>query len=110
MRRNIYKIYIRIRKYLDLFLNMSIIHCSKVALFALFFVSTTTNNYEGATLFNALLFVIFLGLSTINYNNVLRWWRFTILVVAGIILSMYIFDVFKIPGNNLLFEFIGVKL
>jgi hypothetical protein len=58
--------------------ELAIIHSSKVSLFVLFVVSATT----GATVINALLFSLFLVLTTISYQNVQKFWKITIVTTA----------------------------
>ena len=74
---------------------MAFIHSSKISLFALFVVSST----NGATIFNALLFILFLTLSTINYHWVRRIWGLTIILDAFIIISMYTVEVQRFDTN-----------
>ena len=58
--------------------ELAIIHSSKVSLFVLFVVSATT----GATVINAMLFSLFLVLTTISYQNVQKFWKITIVTTA----------------------------
>lgn len=72
---------------------MTIIHSSKIALFALFAVSVSYPN-----LFNAILFILFLMLSVSHYSNIKHYWNIPIIVDSMIILTMYGYDVFCPSG------------
>ena len=66
IRRASYRVYIKLAAFFGNFIDLAIIHSSKFSLFALFVVSST----NGPTIFNAILFIFFLILATISYQNV----------------------------------------
>lgn len=93
IRRTFFRIYLKIKILFDKILDLSIIHSSKLALLALFCVSVSK-----ATLFNTVLFLLFLALATTSYSGVRRYWKVPIIFNAFIILSMYGYDIFTPKG------------
>ena len=93
IRRAFFRIYLKIKILFDKILDLSIIHSSKLALLALFCVSVSK-----ATLFNCVLFLLFLALATTSYSGVKRYWKVPLVFNAFIILSMYGYDIFAPRG------------
>lgn len=107
LRRWYYKIYLKLKSIFDRILNLTIIHSSKFALLALFCVSVSQPN-----LFNAMLFLLFLGFSLSSDDGIQRYWRIPIFINSFIIITMYGYDVFAPDGikglDKEILLFIGV--
>lgn len=93
MRRWLSKLYLKLKYIYDKVTDMTIIHSSKLALFAMFAVSVSH-----PTLFNAMLFVLFLWFSISHYSKIKQYWNIPIIVNSMIILTMYGYDVFCPSG------------
>ena len=93
-RRAFNKVYKKLIKYYDEALIISVIHSSKLSLFIIFVVAST----NGPTIINAILFILFLILTTISYQNMRLIWKLTIIYDSAIILTFYAVEVFNIDS------------
>ena len=90
IRRNVFKIYLKLVYFFDKLLDFLIIHSAKFALIAIFIISVSKPN-----LMNAGLFLIFLFMTIASYRNVQKYWIVNIIYTSLIIISIYVIDVFK---------------
>ncbi len=104
IRKASYKVYKKLNSYFEQFLLLAIIHSSKVSLCALFLVSSTC----GPTIFNAILFLMFLALSTISYQNVQKYWKLLIFINCIIVQAIFAVQVFDHDYNVTTLELIGI--
>ena len=84
-----YKVYTALTQFIVKFLDLLMIHWMKFSLLALFMASVSL-----PTLFNLVLFILFLLISTASYSSLRRLWRVTIIFNSVIVLCMYTYDVF----------------
>jgi hypothetical protein len=86
--------------------DLALLHSTKLSLFIMFFVSSTT----GATIFNAILFLLFLILSTVSQEKANIFWKAAILVNSMIIMSIYGAEVVELDQGKyqVALEVIGI--
>lgn len=77
-------------------MDLALLHSTKLSLFILFFVSSTT----GATIFNTILFLLFLILSTVSQEKAYIFWKTAILVNSMIIMTIYAAEVVELDQGN----------
>ena len=87
-----FKAYQKTTKCIARFVDLALLHSTKLSLFILFFVSSTT----GATVFNTILFLLFLILSTVSQEKANIFWKAAILVNSMIIMSIYAAEVVEL--------------
>jgi hypothetical protein len=93
IRRWFLKVYLKVKFIFDKIVDLTIIHSSKLALFALFCVSVSYPN-----LINCILFILFLAFSLAKYHSIQRYWKIPITYNAIVIIALYGYDVFAPKG------------
>jgi hypothetical protein len=107
LRRLLYKVYTYLNELAMKTIDILVIHWMKLALLAVFSVSVSK-----ATLFNLVLFILFLVISLAKYSLLKTLWQITVIFDSVIIISMYTYDVFFINGiegvSPMMMELLGV--
>lgn len=102
-----YRIYYKLTKTMSNLRDLIIIHWMKLSMLALFFVSVSA-----PTLFNFVLFTLFLLIIISSLSLMRKLWKISIVFNSIIIISMYAYDVFFQVGMNgvdpMLLEVIGL--
>ena len=89
LKRCCYRILRPLRQFFSRAISTLIIHSSTVGLACIFLASMMF-----ASVFNALLFIVFLICSVLSYEQLTRLWSVPILLTCYILVSIYCFDVF----------------
>jgi hypothetical protein len=91
IRRIVFKQYKKADSLSESIVNLAVIHSSKITLFAIFIVSVT----YGTNIINAVLFTLFLILTTISYEHAQNIWKLSIFVTGLIITTQFSLQLFK---------------
>lgn len=76
-------------------MSLAIIHSGKLGLMAMFFVSVFK-----ATVFNTLLFLMFLAFSMADFSQLKQYWNIPITVNSLIIMAIYGYEIFAPAGTR----------